>query len=124
MGKPNGIAKAGGIIVMISAVLNIIMSILLMVGGGAASGIGASGAGTFLIIAGLVSLALSCGLFYMASKYLKDLSFKIALGVLSIIAAIFSASIIGLVLAILAAIFVFIGKIEEGGSEETTDSEE
>ncbi len=107
----NGIAKAGGILMIIASAFGIIGSLFLILFGWLlGSSVDAEGIGAIMVIAGIIVIVLSVLLITWSIAYMRDGSKKVLLGVIAIIAAIFSGGILGFILYVLAAIFVFVGK--------------
>ncbi len=106
----NGIAKAGGILMIIASAFGIIGSLFLIFFGWLLSSVDSEGIGAIMVIAGIIVIVLSVLLITWSIAYMRDGSKKILLGVIAIIAAIFSGGILGFILYVLAAIFVFVGK--------------
>ncbi len=107
----NGVGKAGGILLIISAAIGIIESLLLILFGFLFSSVDAESVGLFLAIIGVVILVISILIIVWSAGYMRDGRRKVLLGVLAIIAAVLSiGNWISLILYILAAVFVFIGK--------------
>ncbi len=113
----NGMAKAGGILSIIAAAFGILGAVIVILFGGLFSSVdvdGTEAVGAVFIILGIIIMVISILMILWSSQYMKDGSKKILLVVLSIICAVLSiGSWISLVLYILAAVFIALGKEEQ-----------
>lgn len=99
----NGMAKAGGILLIIASAFGIIngLFVTLLFGGFS----------TLLLILGVAVTAISILMIIWCAGYMSNGSKKILLVVLSIICAVLSIpGIISIILYVLAAVFIALGK--------------